>query len=119
MGGPPWGGGTSKPLPYPTMSVEEIADIPVRALAEKQAHLYVWTINAYVEDTYDIVREWGFRPSTLLTWCKPITNGGLGGTYRIQHGARPLRPPGHLSRQDADRAHVVRVAPPTRALAEA
>ena len=46
MGGPPWGGGSSKPLPYPTMTVDEIAALPVRELVERQAHLYLWTINA-------------------------------------------------------------------------
>jgi len=83
MGGPPWGGGTSKPLPYPTMSLDAIAALPVRDMAAKQAHLYLWTINAYLEDTYEIARLWGFRPSTLLTWTKPITGGGLGGCYRL------------------------------------
>ena len=83
MGGPPWGGGRSRPLPYGTMSVEEIAALPVREMAAPEAHLYVWTINRYIEDTYEIVRQWGFRPSTLLTWTKPITGGGLGGTYRL------------------------------------
>jgi N6-adenosine-specific RNA methylase IME4 len=83
MGGPPWGGGASKPLPYPTMTVDAIASLPVRELAESAAHLYLWTINAYLEDTYEIARLWGFRPSTLLTWTKPITGGGLGGCYRL------------------------------------
>jgi transposase-like protein len=67
----PWGGGTSRPLPYPTMTIDEIAALPVRELADKQAHLYLWTINAYLEETYEIARLWGFKPSTLLTWTKP------------------------------------------------
>lgn len=83
MGGPPWGGGLSKPLPYQTMSVEEIAALPVRDMVARTAHLYLWTINAYVEESYEIARLWGFKPSTLLTWTKPIRGGGLGGTYRL------------------------------------
>jgi len=83
MGGPPWGGGTSKPLPYPTMTAQEIAALPIVDMAEDAAHLYLWTINAFVRDAYDIARAWGFRPSTLLTWCKTETGGGLGGAYRL------------------------------------
>ena len=80
--GPDWGsGGQSRPLEYPTLSVEEIAALPVRELAEKRAHLYVWTINAFIEDTYEIARLWGFRPVVLLTWCKDPHGIGLGGTY--------------------------------------
>jgi N6-adenosine-specific RNA methylase IME4 len=82
--GPDWGSnGASRPLMYPTMTVEEIAALPVRALADKQAHLYIWTINAYIEDTYEIARLWGFKPSTLLTWCKQPNGLGLGGTYSL------------------------------------
>ena len=82
--GPEWGsGGASRPLTYPTMDVDAIAALPVADLAEKRAHLYVWTINAYIEDTYDIARHWGFRPSTLLTWCKAPNGIGLGGTYSL------------------------------------
>lgn len=80
--GPDWGsGGRTRDLPYPTMSIEEIAALPVGQLAAKDAHLYVWTINAYLDETYDIVRGWGFKPATLLTWCKRPHGIGLGGTY--------------------------------------
>lgn len=82
--GPEWASnGASRPLTYPTMDVDAIAALPVAQLAEKRAHLYVWTINAYVEETYDIVRHWGFKPSTLLTWCKKPNGIGLGGTYSL------------------------------------
>lgn len=80
--GPDWGSsGPSRPLGYPTMGVEEIAALPVQTLAEKRAHLYVWTINAYIEDTYEVARHWGFRPVVLLTWCKQPHGIGLGGTF--------------------------------------
>lgn len=71
------------PLPYSTMTVDEIALLPVRDFADKAAHLYLWTTYAYLEDAYDIARYWGFRPSTLLTWCKPPNGIGLGGTYSL------------------------------------
>jgi N6-adenosine-specific RNA methylase IME4 len=68
-------------LPYPTMTVSEIAALPVRALADDDAHLYVWTINALIEDTYRIARAWGFEPKTLLTWAKAPMGLGPGGAY--------------------------------------
>lgn len=82
--GPDWGSnGASRPLEYPTMTLEEIAALPVKDWAAKDAHLYLWTINAYIEETYEIARQWGFKPSTLLTWCKPPNGIGLGGTYSL------------------------------------
>ena len=70
-------------LPYSTMSVWEIAALPVRPLAESGAHLYLWTINRYVEQSYLIARAWGFTPSTLLTWAKKPMGLGPGGAFSI------------------------------------
>lgn len=56
---------------YSTMSMDEIAALPVEGLAAPDAHLWFWCTNALMEDGYRIVRAWGFKPITLLTWCKP------------------------------------------------
>ncbi len=56
--------------PYPTMSTEEIAALPVGALAHDDAVLWLWTTNAHLESAFGIVREWGFAPKTVLTWAK-------------------------------------------------
>lgn len=89
--GPTWGSkaaqtllddqGTSRPLVYPSMTIEAIAALDVESRAAADAHLYIWTINAYLVETYAIVKAWGFEPSALLTWCKPPHGLGLGGTY--------------------------------------
>jgi N6-adenosine-specific RNA methylase IME4 len=74
--------GHGKPfLSYPTMSVDEIAALPVANLAESDSHLYVWTTQRDLWDARDIVRAWGFEPSTILTWCKRPTGFSLGGTF--------------------------------------
>lgn len=67
--------------PYPTMTVDEIAGLPVRELAAPYAFAFVWTVNAYVEAAYDVMRAWGFRPVTLLTWCKEPRGIGPGGMF--------------------------------------
>ena len=80
--GPRWAsGGKSKPVPYSTMTTDEIAALPVDSLADDHSHLYLWTVNHYLEATYSIARCWGFSPSTLLTWCKPPHGLGPGGAY--------------------------------------
>lgn len=74
-------GGRPSTLPYPTLSLDAIKTLPVVDLAAPNAHLYLWVTNAYVEHGYDVVRSWGFRPFTLLTWCKAPRGIGLGGTF--------------------------------------
>lgn len=71
----------SRPLSYPTMTVAEIAAL--RVPAADDAHLYLWTINRYVDEAFDVARAWGFKYSTLLTWAKNPKGGGLGGCYGI------------------------------------
>lgn len=73
----------SQNLPYSTMSVEEICQLPVQDFIDKDAHLYLWTINKYIEDAYTVARAWGFKPSTLLVWAKTPKGLGLGGTYAL------------------------------------
>lgn len=71
----------SRDLAFPSMSVSEIAAL--RPPAEDEAHLYLWTINHYVEDAYRVARAWGFNPSTLIVWAKNPMGGGLGGAWGI------------------------------------
>jgi N6-adenosine-specific RNA methylase IME4 len=68
-------------LPYRTMAPWDIENLPVASLADEPAHLYLWTVNAYIESAYVIVREWGFRPSQLLVWAKTPRGLGMGGTF--------------------------------------
>jgi N6-adenosine-specific RNA methylase IME4 len=63
------------------MTVDEIAALAPPAAPD--AHLYLWTINAYVPDAYRVARAWGFKPSTLLVWAKKPKGRGLGGTFAI------------------------------------
>lgn len=79
------GRGTHRSVtPYETMTVDEIAALPVPDLAEDRAHLYLWTTNTHLPLAFRIVEGWGFRYSTLLVWCKnPMGKVGTP-TYPIQ-----------------------------------
>lgn len=80
--GPGWASnGKSRDLSYPTMSLDEIKALPVKNIADDDCILFLWTINKYVEQTYEVARRWGFKPSTLLTWTKPPHGLGLGGAF--------------------------------------
>ncbi len=68
-------------LPYPSMTLKQIASLPLQTLMEQDAHVYLWTINHFVSESYMIARAWGLRPVQLLTWCKRPMGLGLGGTF--------------------------------------
>jgi len=71
---------STTPPAYPAMGLDDIRALPVRDLAAPDAHLYCWAVLPLMAEAFDIVRAWGFKPSTMLTWCKPGV--GLGGGFR-------------------------------------
>lgn len=71
-----------KHLDYQSMTVAEIAALPVEALADPDGcHLYLWTTNRYLPLAFGVLAEWGFRYSQLLTWAKTPMGLGPGGTF--------------------------------------
>lgn len=69
------------PLQYPTMTIDEICALPVVEVVADKAHLYLWTINRYIESSYRVARAWGFVPATMLYWLKQPMGLGLGGAF--------------------------------------
>lgn len=65
------GGRLDVTLPYSSMSIEQIADLPVRDLASPAgAFLWLWTTNKFLPDAFDVIGAWGFRYRQCLVWHK-------------------------------------------------
>lgn len=145
---PPWfyerstglGGTRAAADNYPTMTNVEIAALPVRALADDSAHLYLWVTNPRLFREHDdglgpreMMEAWGFRYTTTLTWHKTGAPGmGFyfrGDTEHVLFGVRgkcPIAPDlrvsnhfaaprtGHSSKPDRFYEIVERVSPGPR-----
>jgi N6-adenosine-specific RNA methylase IME4 len=79
----PNAGGRAPVLSYPTMTVEQISDLPVSEIAASDSHLFLWTTQRYLSRSFEVVREWGFTPSATLTWCKDPVGVGPGGLFAV------------------------------------
>lgn len=66
-------------LRYPTMSMEEIVELPVNRISAAHAHLYLWVPNALVAEGLDVMKRWGFTYKTNLVWYKVRKDGGPDG----------------------------------------
>ena len=57
---------------YPTMPLEEIMAIPVKAMAAKEGcHLFLWTTSPCLKMAFDVMTAWGFRYSSMaFVWVK-------------------------------------------------
>lgn len=63
---------------YPTMSLDDLADLELPAAAN--AHLYLWVTNGFIRQGFDLLDAWDFTYKTILTWCKPQI--GMGNWFR-------------------------------------
>ncbi|MGH6952751.1 MAG: MT-A70 family methyltransferase [Alphaproteobacteria bacterium] len=64
---------------YETMSVDEIAALPVATVSADVAHLYLWVPNALLPHGLHVLRTWGFEYKTNLVWHKVRKDGGPDG----------------------------------------
>lgn len=55
---------------YDPMPMSEIAGLPVKTIAAKNAHLYLWVTNSFMREGFEVMSEWGFKFTTILTWVK-------------------------------------------------
>lgn len=83
---------------YRTMTLEGIRNEPVNDLAAPQAHLHLWTTNAFLREAFDVLRAWGFRYKSCLVWIKPQI--GMGNYWRVSHEFLLLGVRGNLPFRD-------------------
>ncbi len=100
MADPPWrfelyserGEAKSAQAHYGTMSMAEIADLPVRDLGRPDCLLWLWCTWPLLADQMRIVEAWGFRYVTGGAWVKRTVNNRLafGTGYRLRSACEPF-----------------------------
>src|SRR4030042_5918806 len=59
-------------IPYPTMTLDKIKELPIANFADTNCHLYLWTTHKFLPYCFDIVKSWGFEYQCLMTWVKNV-----------------------------------------------
>jgi N6-adenosine-specific RNA methylase IME4 len=65
-------------IEYPTMTLDDIKNIPVREIAEIGCHLWLWTTNQFLKQGFEVMESWGFKYLSPITWVKP---SGIGNYF--------------------------------------
>ena len=65
---------------YPTMTVEQIKKIEIPSAEDSV--LFLWTTHAFLRDSFDIMKEWGFEYKATIVWDK--VKMGMGRNVRMQ-----------------------------------
>lgn len=65
------------------LTIEQLCTLPVRELAEDDAHLHLWVKNEWLFDAPQVMEAWGFVFRSVLAWVKP--QRGAGEYWRQSH----------------------------------
>lgn len=84
---PPWdfevwnrdtGNGRSPSGHYPTMTLENICNLPVSSITAKNCALFLWCVWPRIFDAKEVIESWGFTYKTLAwEWVK-LNRSGVG-----------------------------------------
>jgi len=55
---------------YGTMTLDEIAGLPVVDIVSEPAHLYLWVPNALLPEGLQVMEAWGFQYKSNIVWHK-------------------------------------------------
>ena len=64
---------------YGTMTLADIAALPVADIAATKAHLYLWVPNALLPEGLEVMKAWGFEYKSNIVWHKVRKDGGPDG----------------------------------------
>lgn len=61
---------------YPTMTIQELCDLPIKNMAHTDSVLFLWTTSPMLEDSFKVIRAWGFQYKASFVWDKVKHNYG-------------------------------------------
>lgn len=68
---------------YQGLTVPQLCQMPVGQIAADDAHLHLWTTNAFLFECPAIFEAWGFEFKSSFVWVKPEM--GIGNYWRNSH----------------------------------
>lgn len=55
---------------YHTMTLEELKNLPIKELIEKDCGLFLWCTHSTLKDALELMSDWGFKYHCVITWDK-------------------------------------------------
>lgn len=71
---------------YPTMTIEEIAKLPIADLADPGGcHVYLWITHKFLPDGLRLFEQWGVKYQCIMTWIKNVGFTPFSWMYSTEH----------------------------------
>jgi len=101
---------------YPTMSLEDLANLPVERIAADNCTLFIWGTWTHIKEILYVIESWGFKYKTVgFVWVKKYSNGknviGMGSYTRANTEYCLIATKGHPKRIDAGVRQVIESIP--------
>lgn len=61
---------------YPSMTIQELCELPIAEMSEDNAVLFLWTTSPLLEECFQVINAWGFKYKTSIVWNKEAHNVG-------------------------------------------
>lgn len=68
---------------YALMTIDEICKMPIKGITEDNAVLFLWVTAPMIEDSFEVIKSWGFKHKTSFIWDKVKHN--LGHYNSVRH----------------------------------
>jgi N6-adenosine-specific RNA methylase IME4 len=85
---------------YETMTLEDICNLPVQQIADKNCYLFLWASSPTLKEALQVMERWGFKYKVVaFVWSKTNREMGLGHYTRTNHEFVLLGTKGSLERK--------------------
>ncbi len=61
---------------YPVMAIDELCSLPIKEICEDNAVLFLWATSPLLEESFRVIKAWGFEYKTSFVWDKVKHNMG-------------------------------------------
>jgi len=68
---------------YQLMELEDIKNLDIKSIAENNAVLFLWATSPILEESFEVIKAWGFEYKSSIIWDKEIMV--MGHYVGIQH----------------------------------
>ena len=61
---------------YPTMTIEQMQNLPIKEISDKDCVLFMWATYPKIEEALELIKKWGFTyKSIAFQWVKQNKSG--------------------------------------------
>lgn len=75
---------------YNLMTLDDLKEMPIKQVSSKNSVCFMWCVNPLMPEAFELLKAWGFKYKTILTWKKTSGTGYWfrGVTEHILFGVR-------------------------------